>query len=237
MSAVAAAIVGGAVIGAVVTSQASDKATEAQERASQAGIKAQEEALSAAERRTQPFADVGLSAADPLQRLLGIQTPGQEGGIDPQSQIEEINPVLSFLRDEGFEDIQESAAARGRLGAGGTLKDLTRFNTQLGATVVPQMQQQRFNQLFDVLRLGSNVSAGQATAGIQTAGNTSNLLGAIGQSQAQNQLRQGDIQAGFASDLTGILGAQQGGAFRQPPPQQTFGSADTTNPNRFEAFS
>ena len=117
------------------------------------------------------------------------------------------------MRNQGFEDIQESAAAQGRLGAGGTLKDLTEFNTNLSATIVPQLQQQRFNQLFNLLGLGANVTTGQGTAGLQTAGNIGNL-----QQQGAAARNAGNIGAtnaitGGIGNLAGIFGAQQGGAF------------------------
>ena len=106
---------------------------------------------------------------------LGGQLPGEQDRL-----LQQINPLVGFLRQEGFEDIQESAAARGRLGAGGTLKDLTQFNTQLTSTIIPQLQEQRFNQLFNVLGLGQSSAVGQGTAALQTAGNIGNLQTAIG---------------------------------------------------------
>jgi hypothetical protein len=225
-----------------------------QERAARTAAEGQQEALESFERRTQPFADIGLSAGDPLQQLLGIAPQQRGGGIGPakpgsiQQQsipmLEEVNPLVGFLRDQGFEQIQESAAAGGRLGAGGTLKDLTEFNTQLGATVVPQLQQQRFNQLFNLLGLGSNVTTGQGTAGIQTAGNVGNLL-------QQGAAARGAGDVGFArgigqgvSDAAGIFGAATGGFgfggggggfnFLNPG---SAGSAGVFNPNQFRGFS
>jgi len=306
------AIAAAAVVGSIVQADAAKSAERAAERASQAGITEQQAALASFERRTQPFADIGLSARGPLESLLGIPpsanpriaelqaelestqatldrgpipiprsgggllgglvggiTGGLEGrpfrgtvegvrgagggagpfdaealqgrigaigaeigeleaadvvaleqfGARGPAGLEEINPLVSFLRDQGFADIQESAAARGRLGAGGTLQDLTQFNTQLAATVVPQLQQQRFNQLFNVLGLGANVSVGQGTAGLQTATNVSNLLGNIGQAQAQGSIAQGQIGTELISNLAGTFGSQQGGAFRGRPAQ------------------
>jgi len=304
MTWVAVAVAGSAVVGAGVGISASKRAERAQERAGGAAISAQERALQSFEQRTQPFADVGLSAAPELQRLLGLSVsdpqvsglqtqlqdidariaagaptttgggllsrvagqavagaPGafnleeltaQRADISSQleaaqaagptsplrdlgapQQLEEINPLVSFLRDEGFQDIQESAAARGRLGAGGTLKDLTRFNTQLASTVAPQLQQQRFNQLFSVLGLGANVSAGQGTAGLQTAGNVGNLLGNIGQAQAAGAQQRGGTQQQLASNLTGALGF--GLAQNTPVQQPQVGGIQ--NPNQFEAFT
>lgn len=147
--------------------------------------------------------------------------------------IEEINPLVSFIRNEGFEDIQNSAAARGRLGAGGTLKDLTEFNTQVASTVVPQLQNQKFNQLFNLLGLGANAATGQGTAGLNTASNVSNLLGNIGNAQAQGAIGQGQAISGAVSGLAGAFGAQQGGAFTQTPPPPSNVVGGTQNINAF----
>lgn len=162
-----------------------------------------------------------------IQQPLGDQSQQPTTTGQPQTSdalLAQINPLVSFLRDEGFEDIQESAAAQGRLRSGGTLEDLTQFNTNLAATVVPQLQQQRFNQLFNLLGLGSNAAAGAATSQLTTGANISGLLGNIGQAQAANALNQGQIASGTISNLAGVLGAQQAGLFNQPTavaPQQT----------------
>jgi len=146
----------------------------------------------------------------------------------PLAGLEEINPIVSFLRDQGFAQIQESAAARGRLGAGGTLQDLTRFNLDLSATVAPQLQNQRFNQLFNLAGLGANVAAGQGTAGLQTAGNIGNLLAAGGQAQAGGILGQSQAITGGIQNLAGVAGAFPGIFGGGAPPPPIPGPAGTT---------
>lgn len=301
----AVAIAGAAVVGAVVQSSSQKKANAAQKDAAQAGISEQQSARLSFEKRTQPFADIGLAAAPALADLLGIQVAnpqirgleteladlqstidagpqfvGQKGvkgvkdgffGSTPlpfdleglnarkaalttqiadlrtadttafeargRQGLEEINPLVSFLRDEGFQDIQESAAARGRLGAGGTLQDLTRFNTNLTATVVPQLQQQRFNQLFNLLGLGSNAATGQGTAGLQTANNISNLLGQQGAAQAQGAISQSNIATNALGQLAGTFGAQRAGLFDPPQQQQQLNQGAAINPVNFGGFA
>ena len=202
--AAAAIVTGGALIGGIIQKKGAKKiarvqergsirAAEALERSTERGIAEQREARAAFETRTEPFLQLGLDAR---QRLLSFLD-------DPSQQLAEINPVVDFLRKQGFEQIQESAAARGRLGAGGTLKDLSRFDVGLLSTVVPQLQNQRFNQLFNVAGLGANVAVGQGTAGLQTSSNISNLLASLGRSQAGGILGQTQAQAG------GILGQTQ----------------------------
>lgn len=133
---------------------------------------------------------------------------------DPTQQLAEINPVLSFLRDQGFEAIQESAAAGGRLGAGGTLKDLTQFNTDLTSTIVPQIQNQRFNQLFSAAGLGANAAAGAGSAALSTAANIGNLQTGAGQAQAGGIIGQSNAFTGGIQNALGAFGQFQ--AQQQP---------------------
>lgn len=141
--------------------------------------------------------DANQTQAQPVAQTA----PGQD-----QYSLEVINPLVSFLRDEGFNQIQEQAAAQGKLRSGGTLKDLTRFNTQLASTVAPQLQQQRFNQLFNLLGIGQNAAVGQGSAALSTANNIGNIMQGIGQAQGQNAMNQGAIVGNTISDLTGVLG-------------------------------
>jgi len=194
---VAAAVVGAAVVGGVVSSRAAKKGAKAQTQAAETASAEQREARLAFEERTEPFRQAGLVSAEQLTSFLE----------DPTQQLAEINPIVDFLRQQGFEQIQESAAAQGRLGAGGTLQDLTRFNTQLGATIVPQLQNQRFNQLFNVAGLGANVAAGQGTAGLQTASNIGNLAVGAGQAQAAGITGQAQAITGGLQNIAGAAGA------------------------------
>jgi len=316
MAVTTSAVIGAvAAVGGVVSQRnAARSAEESQTRASEAAIAEQRAAGASFERRTQPFADIGLAAANPLRELLGLPTSTQpqsarlgeiqgeiesldrqisefqpvsgttsgapgfprprdllggtkggatgvsledlnarraaliaesegitsaiEGEFIPagQSQLEEINPILSFLRDEGFESIQETAAARGRLGAGGTLKDLTRFNTNLSATIVPQLQQQRFNQLFNLLGLGSNAATGQGTAALGMATNVSNLLGQQGRIEAQGSINRSNVATNALGQLSRAAGffGQQNQNQNQNQNSQPSGSV---NPQDFSSFA
>lgn len=225
----AAAIVGSAVVGGALQAKAASKAAGAQTAAANTAAGVQERARLAFEERTEPFREVGLAGAEQLTSFLQ----------DPTQQLAEINPVVDFLRNQGFEQIQESAAAGGRLGAGGTLQDLTQFNTQLASTVAPQLQNQRFNQLFNVAGLGANVAAGQGTAGLQTASNIGNLQTQAGQAQAGGIIGQSNALTGAIQNIAGTAGAfpnlfgggQQVGVtpvspgFAAAPPQQITGAA------------
>lgn len=203
--------------------------------------------------------------------------------------LEQVNPQVAFLRDEGFRDIQESAAAKGKLSSGGTLRDLARFNTQLASTVAPQLQQQafeqqlaarqqelagrgeafqqrlagqqqqiagqgqsfqqqlanraqqagieqdvfnrdlavternrdnfiktqalnadlqqrRFGNLLDLVRLGANAATGQGQAGLSAAGNIGNLAQAAGQAQGNAAIGRSNAITGGIGQLAGLAG-------------------------------
>ena len=203
---------------------AEKKAAAANQRAADAGIAEQRDARLSFDKKTQPFVDIGLDAGGKLQNLLN----------NPMAGLDEINPLVNFLRDQGFEQIQESAAAKGRLGAGDTVKDLTRFNTDLASTVVPQLQNQRFNQLFNVLGSGQNAAVGQGQAALNTGTNVSNLLGNKGAAEAAGITGAANAKAGATNNLLNMgasfLGASSGGNPLQtqagPPrataPRQSF---------------
>ena len=172
---------------ALLSRKSSKDATRAQTKAADQSAQVQREALQSFEERTEPFRATGIAAGVPLLAELGIEVPqellDQAGLTEPPdpTQAGQINPLVDFLRREGFEDIQESAAAQGRLRSGGTLEDLTQFNTDLALNA----QQQRFNQLFSLLGLGANAATGQGTAALSTGTNLSNILQNRGEAQAQ----------------------------------------------------
>jgi len=186
----------GAVIGGVVQDRASSRAAKARTAGNNAAIAEQRAAREAYFARTQPFVDIGLSAGEQLQALLN----------NPQAGLDEISPVVDILRNQGFEQIQESAAARGRLGAGGTLKDLTKFNTDLATTVIPQLQNQRFNQLFNVLGLGQNAATGQGTAALQTGSNISNFQRDTGIARSNEAINRSNAFTNTLGSFSSFLG-------------------------------
>lgn len=204
----AGAAIGASIGGAISGSAAQREAAEAGQQATGAAIAEQRAAREDFEARTQPFLDIGLAGGQQLQSFLE----------DPTQQLAEINPIVSFLREQGFEQIQESAAAQGRLGAGGTLKDLTRFDVDLTSTVVPQLQNQRFNQLFNVASLGANVAAGQGTAALQTGANVSNLLGTAGRQEQAGILGSNQAILGGVENIGKAIGAFPNVFGGQPPP-------------------
>jgi len=120
------------------------------------------------------------------------------------------NQIMDFLRQQGFKEIQDSSAARGRLSSGDTLKDLNRFNIGLASTVLPQLQAQQFGQQLAGQQFQQS-QQGQRF-GQQLAGQEA---GRVGQAQQfgqgatideQNRLRQNQF---FNQNLAGQTFGQQ----------------------------
>ncbi len=215
------AIAGAAVGSAAVQSRSASKAAKAQERATREGISAQEAALERQLEVTEPFRDVGLQAADPLLQQLGIGP----GGV-PQQDIQlpgaEIfqNPLFAATQQNITKRLLSNQALRGALGSGGTAQVVTQalapqalsFGLSLQSAREAQ-KQQRIQNLFNLLGLGSNVSAGQGTAIQQTGQGVAGALSQAGSAQAAGQLGRGQAIGGGIADLAGLGVLSQGGFF------------------------
>jgi hypothetical protein len=212
--AIGGALLGGSLLGAREQRKGAQQTSEATTEAGLAGIEEQRAAREAFEERTQPFLDIGLGAGEQLQSFLQ----------DPNASLEQINPVASFLQKEGFRSIREGGAGGGR----NVDRDLSEFQTGLTSTLVPQFQQQRFNQLFNVLGLGQNAAVGQGQAALQTGANVSNLLGNIGQARAGAAQQRAAANQGLISNVAGIAGFGLGGGFSGAPSGDFAGAARPT---------
>lgn len=139
-------------------------------------------------------------------------------GGDQDGLLAGAAQITDFLRTEGFEDIQSSAAARGRLSSGETLKDLNRFNIGLASTVLPQLQAQQFGQQLagqqfqqgqQAQQFGQQLAGGQFQQG-QQGQRFGQQLGVSELERAQNQQQFGQELAAGGFNL-----GQQGQQFGQ----------------------
>jgi hypothetical protein len=276
MSAVAAAVIGSAVIGGVVASSSASKAAKAQQQAAQ---QAQQTAESTFEKQAalqEPFRQGGLTAQAQIMNLLGLGAPPSAAGApvdvrqNPQAYgLREINipsifgsapqsfymdaegnfvpdieayaaqnpisapapaapapgappsefgslakpfgaeqfqadPGYAFRQAEGMKALERSAAARGGLLSGGTLKGIQQFGQDLAS----QEYGNAFNR-YQVERaarlnpLQSLMGSGQSSANTLTG-----AAGQLGQGQAQSQLAAGQARAsGYVGSANALGGA------------------------------
>jgi len=165
----AAAVVGGALI----SSSASRSAASAQADSAQRASDQQAAQLAQQRADLQPWAQTGNSANNKLSALMGLN------GEDPTAQLQ-ASPGYQFRLNEGMNGVQNSAAARGGLLSGGTLKAIQKY----GQDFASNEYQNQFNRLNQMSSVGENAAAGQ--------GNASQ---AFGTAQAQNTMGAGNAIA------------------------------------------
>lgn len=127
----AAAIVGSAVIGAGASVAAGSKAAKAQKNA--AALQAQNERYfyDTARSDQAPWREAGGRALSKLEQMYGLRP--MEGGASSVYDAVRATPGYQFRFDEGQKAIERSAAARGLLRSGASLKALARFGDGLAS--------------------------------------------------------------------------------------------------------
>lgn len=203
MSWAAVAVVGGAVVGGVLASNAQSDAAEtaagAQTASSDASIAEQRRQFEAIQKLLSPYAAAGESAIGGQQGLLGLAGP------DAQRQAIagiESSPQFQSMMQQGENAILQNASATGGLRGGNVQATLAQFRPQL----LSQLIESQFNKLGTISGLGQASAAGQAAAAQQTGANIGNALTQQGQAAAGAALAQGQAQAQMWGNIGGAVG-------------------------------
>jgi hypothetical protein len=208
----AAAILGAGALGAAGSAFAASKASKAQQRAAQQGIDAQQRMFDRQVELQEPFRQAGITSQNQLLTLLGL--PGGAAGSAEYGSLTrpfgmdqfQADPGYGFRMSEGMKALERSAAARGGLLSGSTLKGVSRFGQDLAS----QEYQNAFNR-YQIERqarlnpLQSLMGAGQSSTNTLTG-----AAGQLGQGLAQGYGNLGQARAssyvGMGNALTGALG-------------------------------
>lgn len=165
--------IGGALGGAVEGNEVADAAQSAAGQtaaATQASINLQRRMYEESVARQQPWLKAGEQALNKLIPLTDYQTFGMN-----QFQAD---PGYGFRMSEGMKALERSAAARGGLLSGATLKGIQRFGQDLGS----QEYMNAFNR-YQTER-AARLQPLQSLAGVGQT--TANTLGAAGTNYGQN---------------------------------------------------
>jgi hypothetical protein len=179
--------------GSLLSSRASSRAADTQAASADAAIAETRRSEEAATARLSPFTRAGTEVLNPLLELAGTADP-------------------TFERTQGFEDIQQSAAAGGKLRSGGTLRDLTEFN----AGVNERFRGNRFNELLQIANLGQSSAAGQANVGIGAGRDVSSLITGRGDVTAAGQVGSANAISTGINELGSFLGTLKKPIATQP---------------------
>ena len=223
MGIAAAAAIGavGAVGGGLIASSGAKSAAKTQAAAADRSAELQKEMFEKQIELQKPFREAGLTAQTQLMQLLGIGGDKTAAGYGSAAQpfgMQQFqqDPGYAFRQSEGMKALERSAAARGNLLSGSTLKGVQRFGQDLAS----QEYQNAFNR-YQVERaarlnpLQSLMGAGQSSANTLTS-----AAGGLGQGLAQSELAAGQARAsgyvGSANALAGALGGIGQAAMQYP---------------------
>jgi hypothetical protein len=205
----AVATVGSSLIG----SKASRDAASQQQQAAAQASDVQRDIFERQVELQEPFREAGLKGQNRLLELLGLggeKGPGYgryaTAEFTPADFLANQDPGYAFRMSEGMKALERSAAARGGLLSGATLKGTQRYGQDLAS----QEYQNAFNR-YQIERTNT-LNPYQALSG--TAQSSANTLGqqagALGQSLGSNIIGAGNAQAagtiGQANAIVGGLG-------------------------------
>lgn len=191
---IGAAIGGGvaSIGGALLGSSASKKASKAQQAAAQAAIDEQKRQFDLSRADLEPWRTAGGSAITGGYAML---QPGYDYTASPGYQ---------FRLDEGLRGVQNSAAAKGLLQSGGTLKGIDKYSQGLAA----QDFQDQFNRMMAVASGGQQATQAGVAAGQQSAASIADLLTQAGNAKASGYMGSANAWSqglgGLASALGGL---------------------------------
>lgn len=197
------AAVAGAAISADAQRSAGNKAADAQRRASEDANELQRYIFDQTRQDNLPALGARNSALSQLQQLLGIgkSTGAGFGSLNQQFTGENLqnDPGYQFGLNQGNQAIERSAAARGGLYSGATMKALQRYGQDYGGTKFNEAfnrfqatNDARFGRLASLAGLGQAGSSQVAQAGQNYASNVGNNLIGMGNVNAANQINQGN---------------------------------------------
>ena len=180
-----AAIIGSALFSADSSSNAAQSAADTSRQASDASVAEQRRQYDLSRADQQPFLTAGTGAVNRL--AAGVGYGGEFGAAMPFDFQYSEDPGAGFRMAEGVKALDRSAAARGGLLSGATLKGVQRYGQDLGSQEYGNAFNRyvtRFNantgernQLYN--RLAGVAGTGQTTAG-QLASQGANMAGNVG---------------------------------------------------------
>lgn len=118
----------------------------------------------------------------------------------------ETSPGYQFRLDEGIKAIQRSAAARGSLASGATMKSLNNYAQGQASGEYNNY----VNSLMNLAGIGSGATSGTASAGSQAAAGIANAYTNAGNAQAAGAINTGNAINGTVQNLAGAYLYGQG---------------------------
>ena len=205
---VAAAVIGSAVVGAAGSAYAgkqAGKAAKTQANSADAASQIQWDMYDQTRKDLDPYKQAGATS---LSQMMGQMTP--DGYFNQTYTGQDIysDPSYQFRLQQGQDAIQSSAAAKGGLLTGATLKALQNYGQESASQEYSNAynrfnadQTNRYNRLSNLVGIGQNAAAQVGNAGAQTAQAVANNTMAGANSIAAGQVANANNWANTANNL------------------------------------
>lgn len=230
------AVLGGSVVSGLFASEAADTAASATQAAAGTSADVQRQMFERQVQLQEPWREAGINALAKMQEQYGNMPAAFTGKVDLGQ-----DPGYAFRMSEGMKALERSAAARGGLLGGATLKGAQRFGqdlasqeyqnaynralTQYNAAV--QREGTGYNRLAALAGVGQTATSALSSAAGQTGANLGNLYYNAGQSAGASRA---SGYMGVSNALTGGIGTglnyyQNQQLMNRLLPQQTGGGS------------
>lgn len=197
-------VVGGsALAGSAISSRGAQKAAGQQAAAAEEGVAEQRRQFDVLTELLRPYVEAGQPALQQQQALIGLRgAPEQQAAISGLEQ----SPFFQSAVRQGEEALLQRASATGGLRGGNIQAALAQFRPQMLESQIAQ----QYERLGGLTTLGQQSAAGQATAGMRSAGTIGELLGQRGAALAGGSLGSAKAYSGALNLPSKILGMQYG---------------------------
>jgi hypothetical protein len=197
MSAVAAAVIGSAVIGGVVSSKAASKAGKTQVQAADKTVEEQRAAREEMRTLLNPYVSAGTPALQAQMAALGLSgQEAQQAYVTEQEQ----SPIFQALARQQEEALLQNASATGGLRGGNVQGALAQFRPRL----LNQFLEQQYGRLSGLSQLGQASAAGVGAAGMQSANQIGQAYTQAGQARAGSIMGQANAFNQALGTITGF---------------------------------
>ena len=222
---------GASIIGGKQSADAAKDAAKEQRKATQATIKAQEKALERQIGLQEPFRQTGVNALADYTAASQYTPFGME-----QFQAD---PGYSFRMSEGLKALERSAASRGILQSGQTLKDITRFGQDAASQEYQNAfqrylteRQQKLAPLEYRIGLGQNAASNQGVNVGLSAENVGKLTTSLGDIRSAGTMARSNAYNNMLGDISGLAtdAASAYGKYKAAQPYQNYLSAINNPP-------
>jgi hypothetical protein len=225
----AAATVGGSLLGGLFGSSSAKKAAKAQQQAAQLAADTQMRMFNTVNDQQKPFREAGYTSLNALMGGMGIG-PAVAGGptsgsLNKPFSAEDLSqwqdPGYQFRLNQGMGALQNSQAATSGLVSGNSLRSLMDYGQNSASQEYQNAfnryntnQSNIYNRLSNIAGLGQTSVDNTTQAGMTTAGNIGSAQMAGGAAQAAGYIGQSNAITGALNNATGwYLGGKQAGLF------------------------